>query len=279
MTGKPGLPVYHPFPNFSTPKAGKIVLVMDSPWFYFVSTLAILLVGISKSGFGSGLGVLGVPLMALVIPPQQAAAIMLPLLCLMDIFNVWHYRRSWDGRNLVILLPAAMLGIGLGALFFRYFSDDQVRILVGSVAVIFSLNYFLRQGRPAAKTRPNAVRGAFWGAVSGFTSFGVHAGGPPLGVYLLPQQLDKTIFVGTTVLFFGVVNFVKLVPYFLLGQFGSENLLASLLLSPLAPLGIWLGIRLHRVFDERLFYRLSYTFLLVTGAKLLYDGFTALLAA
>ena len=239
--------------------------------FILVTILALLIVGISKSGFGGGLGVVAVPMMSIFMPPAQAAALLLPILCVMDLFAVWHYRRMWDARNLRILLPAAMVGLLVGALTFRYLSEDHVRVLIGVIAVTFAANFF-RPSHRITRTEANVVRGSFWGLISGFTSFGVHAGGPPASVYLLPQRLDKSVFVGTTVVFFTIVNFVKLVPYGLLGQLNGDNLLTSLLFSPLAPLGIWLGVVLHKRLNEQLFYTICYAFLFLTGLKLLYDG-------
>ena len=250
--------------------------MINDPTFYVVSIFAILIMGISKSGFGSGLGVLAVPIMSLVIPPAQAAAIMLPLLCVMDLFNVIHYRDKFDRTNLFILVPAAVVGIILGTFTFRYLSDAHIRILVGVLSVFFVMNYFIGLRKHAKKTSPNILRGSFWGTVTGFTSFGVHAGGPPVSVYLLPQRLDKTIFVGTTVVFFTIVNYIKLIPYYFLGQLNGNNLLVSLILAPLAPLGVWIGIKLHDRVNEKLFYNLAYFFLLITGIKLLYDGITTL---
>ena len=250
--------------------------IIQEPIFYILAAIAVLIVGISKSGFGSGVGVLGVPLMALVIPPAQAAAIMLPLLCVMDILNVLHYRKRFDRTNLFILVPAALVGILIGAFTFQYLSDAHIRIMLGVISVLFVGNFFWGRNNTKPQTAPSRVTGTFWGAIAGFTSFGVHAGGPPVNIYLLPQKLDKTIFVGTTVVFFTIVNYVKLIPYALLGQLNGDNLLISLILAPLVPLGIWLGIKLHDRVNEKLFYNLAYFFLLIAGAKLLYDGFGAL---
>lgn len=246
--------------------------MIDNTLFYPIAIVAILIVGISKSGFGGGLGVLAVPLMSLVIPPPQAAAILLPLLIVMDWFTIWHYRKEWHRRNLFILLPAAVLGIVLGSMFFRYLSDAHVRIMVGILAVLFVANYFFKR-KNVKPHEADLPRGLLWGSIAGFTSFGVHAGGPPVNIYLLPQQLKKSVFVGTTVLFFTIVNLIKLVPYTLLGQFNSGNLLTSLLLAPLTPLGVWLGVKLHHRVNEKLFYTLCYIFLFITGIKLLIDGF------
>jgi len=246
--------------------------------FYSIAIIAILIVGMSKSGFGDGLGILGVPLMSLVIPVPQAAAILLPLLIIMDWLTVWHYyrRKSWDKRNLLILLPASIFGIIVGSLFFRYLSENNIKILTGLIAVLFVAHGFLKQ-RTVKPHQANIASGVFWGSVAGFTSFGVHAGGPPLSIYLLPQQLPKSVFVGTTVLFFTTVNLIKVLPYTLLGQFNSENLLTSLLLAPIVPLGVWLGLKLHHRVNEKLFYNLSYVFLLAAGVKLLIDGFQGVL--
>jgi uncharacterized protein len=249
--------------------------MVENGFFYPVAVIAILVIGISKSGFGGGVGVLAVPLMSLFIPPQQAAAILLPLLIVMDWFTTWHYRKSWDKRNIKILLPAAMLGILLGSLFFKYLSEAHIRILIGVIAVLFVALFFLKK-KSVKPHQADIPRGLFWGAIAGFTSFGVHAGGPPINIYVLPQQLDKSIFVGTTVIFFTVVNLVKVIPYTLLGQFSVDNMLVSLVLAPVAPLGVWLGVKLHHRVNETIFYASCYIFLFITGIKLLVDGISGL---
>jgi uncharacterized membrane protein YfcA len=216
-------------------------------------------------------------MVALVTTPTRAAAILLPILCAMDIVGVIAYRRSWDPVNMRILVPGSVLGILLGTATFRFLDENLIRLMIGVLALAFVLRYWMAR-RPAVEpTTPNRRAGTFWAALSGFTSFVAHAGGPPLSVYLLPQNLDKTLFVGTTVIYFAFVNYLKLIPYSLLGQFSGENLLTSLLLSPLAPLGMWLGIWLHRRIDERLFYQTVYLMLTVVGLKLLYDGLAALI--
>jgi len=245
------------------------------PLFYAVAVPAILIVGISKGGVAGGLGSVSVPMIAMVISPIQAAAIMLPILCLMDLFGLYAYRGVWDRRNLMLMLPGALVGIGLGTLTFRYLSDDGVRLIVGVVALGFVIWNWLgpKLMRRAAdhRTEPGPA-GLFWAGISGFTSFVAHAGGPPVHVYLLPQRMDKTLYVGTLVVFFTAVNYTKLVPYGFLGQLSANNLGAALILSPLAPLGIWMGVRFHRMLSESLFYTLCYVFLSLTGIKLIWDG-------
>jgi uncharacterized membrane protein YfcA len=253
-------------------------LLISDPLFYAVVIPAILLVGISKGGFGGGVGLIGTPMVALVTTPTRAAAILLPILCAMDIVGVIAYRRSWDPVNMRILVPGSVLGILLGTVTFRFLDENLIRLMIGVLALAFVLRYWLARKPTVEPTTPSRRAGSFWAALSGFTSFVAHAGGPPLSVFLLPQNMDKTLFVGTTVIYFAFVNYLKLIPYSLLGQFSGENLLTSLLLSPLAPLGMWLGIWLHRRIDERLFYQTVYLMLAVVGLKLLYDGLAALIA-
>jgi uncharacterized membrane protein YfcA len=108
--------------------------------------------------------------------------------------------------------------------------------------------------------------------VSGLTSTIAHAGGPPLAVYLYPLRLDRQALAATTVVFFGVMNYVKLVPYFFLGQLSAQNLLTSLLLLPLAPIGVRIGVWLAKRITDRWFYRVVYVMLGVSGTKLVADG-------
>jgi uncharacterized membrane protein YfcA len=196
----------------------------------------------------------------------------------MDLFGVWAYRGRWDKANLRIMLPASIVGIVIGALLFRALTPSHIRLIVGLIAVGFTLRYWLGSAGRSSAARPRSwIRGGFWSATAGFTSFVSHAGGPPVGVYLLPQRLDKTVYQATTVIFFITVNYVKLVPYTLLGQFSPVNLGTSLVLLPLAFVGMVLGIRLHHRVPEKRFFQVCYLFLFVTGLKLLYDGIRPLL--
>lgn len=244
------------------------------PLFYLAAVPAVLLAGIGKGGLG-GLGILSVPLIALVAGPVQAAGIMLPILCVMDLFGLWAYRRWWSGALLAVMLPGALIGMAAGTLAFGHLDEDAVRLVIGVLAVGFAGHYWLKRllSRPEAAARaPSRAAGVFWSGLSGFTSFLAHAGGPPVMVWLLPQRLDRLRLAGTTVVLFGIVNWVKLAPYGWLGQLNAANIGTAVVLSPLAPLGIWMGVRLTRRLNEALFYRLSYAVLLLTGVKLCADA-------
>jgi uncharacterized membrane protein YfcA len=205
---------------------------------------------------------------------------MLPILCAMDLFSVYAYRHAWSREFVKIMLPGAIVGIALGGLAFGMLPVNAIRLLLGVIAVTFALNQWFRlteriAARVAAtRGKPGRVAGTFWGAVSGFTSTLAHAGGPPYAIYMLGQKVDKTLFVGTSAVFFLIVNYVKLVPYYFVGQLNTGNLAVALLFSPLVPLGVWLGVWLHRRMSQRVFLNSSYTLLLVTGLKLIYDAFT-----
>lgn len=221
---------------------------------------------------------LGVPIMALAISPVQAAAIMLPILIAMDMVGIANYRKFWDKKIALGLIPAATFGVGIGWAFADGVDEALVRILLGAIALVFSLNFLLQRLRDGAIKRHPASfsRTGVWGTIMGFTSFVAHAGGPPYQVYALPLGLDKTRYVATSILFFALINLIKLPPYAFLGQLDTSNLTTSLALLPLAPLGMWMGIYLHKKVPEGPFFLLAYGGLALAGAKLLYDGFRAL---
>lgn len=247
--------------------------MIQDPLFYLVALPVLMFTGISKGGFGSGVGIVAVPTLSLVISPLQAVAIMLPLLCLMDVFGVWSYRRQWSRALMLYLAPGAVIGIGIATALAGYVDEHMIRLIVGVIAVLFALNYWLGAGRRRIEALPeNRPKGMFWAALSGFTSFIGHAGGPPLQVYLLPLRLNKTVFVGTTTVFFMAVNYVKLVPYGYLGLLTQENLLTALVLAPICPLAMLSGVWLHHRIPERPFYLICYSLVFVIGCKLTWDG-------
>lgn len=245
--------------------------VIVDPTFYLAAVPALMITGIAKGGFGGGLGIVALPLMALVVPPAQAAAIILPILILMDLFGVHAYYRHADRPAMVAMLPGAVIGIALGGVVFGLLDARLLRLIVGAIALVFVLHWAIGGGLgPAARPRP--WLGALCGGLAGFTSTLAHAGSPPAALYLLPLRLDKTVFVASNVIFFAVVNLLKLVPYWLIGQFSGLNLTTALVLAPLAPIGMYLGIWLHRRIEPVTFYRLCYALIAVTGLKLVADG-------
>ncbi len=240
--------------------------------FYAIAIPAVLLMGLSKSGFLGGFGALATPLMALVVPVPQAAAIMLPLLLVMDatgLQQLWHER---DRALLRLLLPAGLVGTLVGTVLFGLLSGKTVAAVVGALTLLFLLQR-LASGAPRADAAPpSRAVGAALGIASGFTSFVAHAGGPPFAAYVLPLRLDPVRFAATAAVFFAAINLSKWIPYAWLGLIDARNMTTSALLLPLAPLGVWAGVWLTRRIDPAWFYRIAYAGMAATGLKLLWDG-------
>lgn len=248
--------------------------MLYDPYFYLVAIPAVIFFGMSKGGMGAAFGLIAVPLMALAMPPLQAAAILLPILLVMDVVAVRAFWGEWDRHNLKLTLPGAVLGIVVGAFTFRYLNDAAIRLMMG-VLVLWFIGSFLLNRRQKAKA-PTFWRGTWWGGLSGFTSFGIHAGGPPINIFVLPQGLEKRRLMATFALFFALVNVVKVIPYWALGQFQTETMILSLALIPFAPVGVWLGEWLLNRIDEQRIYDLSYFGLSLLGIKLTWDGVVGL---
>lgn len=248
--------------------------IITDPFFYAVAIPAVIFLGLSKGGF-SGVGIAATPLLALYLPPLEAAALLLPVLITQDLISIYVYRREWDASNLKIMLPGAVAGMALAWLLASYISDNAVRITVGLIGLIFVIDVWRKRAN-LEPTRMGHAGGVFWGAVSGFTSFMTQAGGPPFQVYVLPQRLPKLVLVGTTTIFFAVVNALKIVPYFALGQFHAGNFATSLALLPMAIVANFMGIWLVKHTPTNLFYNIAYALLLVISLVLLWQGCSVL---
>lgn len=241
--------------------------------FFLVGIPAVMLAGISKGGFGSGASFVAAPLMALILPPEMALGILMPLLLLIDGATLKPYWRHWDARQSRLLLLGAGPGVLLGVLFWRIANPDVLRLLIGVIAIGYVLLQVLQHFRPPrVARRAHPWIGVLAGAASAFTSFVSHAGGPIAAVYLLSQGLSKTGYQATTVLVFGVVNVAKTIAYAFLGAITVQSLLAGLYLVPAAALGAWLGVVAHRAIPERAFFLVTYTLLLAAGSKLIFDA-------
>lgn len=251
--------------------------MIEDPFFYAVAIPAVILFGLSKSGLGAALSIPCVPLIALAVPPLDAAAILLPIIIAMDATAVWRFRGSFDRTTLWITIPTGILGVGIGWLLAAYITEAHVRLIIGVIAVSFALSYWFGGGQSAEAQPHKPNKGRFWSAISGFTSFVSHSGGVPFQMYTLPMKFDPLMLVGTSVMFFAVINAVKLVPYFALGTLSAQNLTTSLVLAPLAPVSILVGAWLVSRIPKGPFYHLTYACVLIVGLKMLWDGGTGLL--
>jgi uncharacterized membrane protein YfcA len=242
-------------------------------YFWLTAVIAILVVGLSKAGFGGGVGAVSTPLLALTIPVPEAAVLLLPLLILADLFALPYYRHHYDRYSVGWLLPGAMVGILLGTLFFGYFSANEhvLKVGIGVISLLFIVYQVGRHWltKKLEGKRPSPASGIGFGFAAGFASTLAHVGGPPITMFLLPQKLPRQVFVGSTLVFITIVNLVKLIPYSLLGLLRIGNLMTTLILAPLVFVGIRLGIYLNEHFSDVWFNRVIYALLLVTGVQLI----------
>jgi uncharacterized protein len=245
--------------------------LITDPYFYAVTIPAVLLLGISKSGFGAGFGSLAVPMMALAVSVPEAAAILMPILFVMDVLGMAAFRKDFDFKLLKFLIPFGMLGIVIGALLFKILNAHTVAAMVGGFTLLFLAQRLLFPPKPDSAPPPRWV-GAILTTTSGFTSFIAHAGGPPISAYVIPLNLSPIKYTATMAFFFFVVNLSKWIPYGMLGLLDTRNMATSLVLLPLAPIGVWFGVRMARRISQVLFYRFLYAGMFLTGVKLLWDG-------
>ncbi|HET8746863.1 MAG TPA: sulfite exporter TauE/SafE family protein [Ramlibacter sp.] len=242
--------------------------------FYAVAIPAVLLMGVSKSGFGAGFGSLAVPLMAMAVSVPQAAAIMMPVLFVLDCMGLAVYRRDIQWPLLKFLLPFGLLGTVVGTLMFRLLDTKLVAGIVGLFTLAFLAQRVLFPPKADSPPPPRWL-GALLTATSGFTSFVAHAGGPPLTAYVLPLRLSPVVFTSTMAVFFFAINLAKWGPYGWLGLLDLRNMSTSLALLPFAPVGVFIGVKVARRISPVLFYRFITLGMLLTGLKLVWDGFLA----
>ncbi|MDF1522521.1 MAG: sulfite exporter TauE/SafE family protein [Trueperaceae bacterium] len=246
-----------------------------APATLLAGAVAVVLLGLSKGGLGGAFALMGVPVLALVMPPVQAAALLLPLLLMMDAVSLWVWRGTAHRPTLAAMLPAAALGVGIGWLTAAATSDALVRLIVGVVALAFVARS-LRPLRTARASGPRPASAWFWGTLAGFTSFVAHAGGPPYQIHTLPLRLDPKVFTGTSVAFFAAVNLMKLLPYAALGQFDAHTLTSAALLLPLAVVAVLVGAAVVRRMRPSVFYPFMYAMVALVALRLVYDGWRGL---
>jgi uncharacterized membrane protein YfcA len=246
------------------------------PVFWAVAALAVIIVGLGKGGF-AGLGSAAMPLMALVIDPISAAAILLPLFIVQDAVGVWAFRKEYDARTLGWALPGALVGTFLGWLLAASVAVWVVEAAVGAIALAFGINRIaaMRGHGVQASGQQSEYMGLFWGGVSGFTSQIALAGGPPFQIWAMSRHLTHHVFVGTCAIFFATINWFKVPAFLALGQFTPHNLALSAMLLPVAIASTFAGVALvRRVSAERFLFAIN-LLMIAVGTKLLWNGLMA----
>jgi uncharacterized membrane protein YfcA len=265
---------------------GSIQPVITDPFFYLLAIPAVTVLGLGKGGF-IGIGMIATPLVALAVPPLQGAAILLPILMCQDMISIWTYRHNWSAWNLKVLMSGSLFGIGAATLFASSVSNAAIEVTIGAIGLAFVFYTWLgawlgprlltglRQDHDKPH-RPPVALGMLWGALSAFMSLLIQVGAPPFQIHILPQRLDKLKLVGTSVIFFAFVNWLKILPYFVLGQFSTRNFATSVALLPLAIAANFLGIWLVRKTPQERFYQISYLLMFLISLALLWQGWRGL---
>ena len=257
---------------------------MSDPGKLVLAALAVLFIGVSKAGFGGGLGMLTTPLCVLAFGAKDAIGILLPLLCAGDAFSLYHYWGKWERKNLKFLLPGVVVGVFIGVQLVGKFSARELNVAIGGLAVLFVVFQLVKEKifRAEGAFAPNHAIGVPCGVAAGVTSTFAHGAGPVVSVFLIPQQMPKEFYVGTTVLVFTWINWIKL-PFFCVDRaavplpwlteralINQDTLLKSLAFLPLIPIGVWLGVWLNRKFSERVFLKFVYVSTFLTGLQLIF---------
>ena len=237
-----------------------------------VALAGVFLISFMRGAFGGGFAIIGIPLLSIVMDPVTAGGLLAPLFVAMDIAALRYWKPStWSKPDLVVLVPALVVGIGAGYLLFQLLDHRAIAILIAAITLLF-VGLWLVNGADV-KVRPRSTPKAIAaGFASGVTTMVAHSGGPPLAMYLLPLGLTKELYAGTTSLFFTIGNATKLAPWLLLSH-PSVNVwkMMSICLLPI-PAGVWAGWRLNGSLDQRQVYRACYGLLSLTAIKLLWDG-------
>ena len=241
--------------------------------FFLTVVPAIILYGIAKSGLGGSMTLISIPLMTIVMPLNQALGIILPILIFSDFIASYKYRKEFDLGTLKLMIPFAVLGIIIGSFTFSFLTEELLKFLIGLMGFMFSVHYFFFKKDKESKSEKNFIKGVICSNIAGFTSFCVHAGGTPVSIYLLPLRMKKEIYVGTRIIFFTFVNLIKLPLYINLSMVNFDTFKQSLILLPIALLGILIGFKLVKIIDEKLFYNLLYLLILLSSSKLIYNFF------
>jgi len=244
---------------------------------FLIAAAGIFLVGLSKAGFGGGLGILTTPLAVIAFSrihrtPVFAIGVVLPLLCAADLFSLWFYRGKYRADNLKYLLPGVVLGTVFGLYLIDKFSPHQMNVAIGMTCVAFVIFQLVKETifRAEGTFSPNHAIGVPCGIGAGITSTFANGAGPIIAMFLIPQNLSKEIYVGTTVLVFVWINWIKFVFFVPARIVTGETLVYSLTLLLFVPIGVLVGLRLNQLIPEKLFMKVVYLLTFLTGLELIW---------
>jgi uncharacterized membrane protein YfcA len=240
--------------------------------FFILAAISVVILGISKSGFGAGLGVLAPPLMASQSSLAEALAILLPLLIAIDLFGLRRFWSNADRRILKLILWPAAIGMLMGYLFFSLITPQALSLSIGIFTLLFLIQGLVMSRIDLKEAKPYPWLGRLMGGLSGFTSFVAHIGGPPITIYMLREKVSPIVYTSTLGIFFTIMNLGKLVPYAHLNLLNLNQLATSILLLPLVPIGVYIGFYLAKRISAKWYFIIVQFCLLVASIKLIADG-------
>jgi uncharacterized protein len=235
--------------------------------------LGAFFIGLSKSGFATGLGMLTTPLVATAMPARQAIGIVLPLLCVADSLTMGLFWKRWRVGSVVAPLAGAVVGIVIGMLFVSRVANHTLMLAIGIVGLTMVLLLVIRERwYPDHVYQPRFIDSFLIGIVCGFSSTIAHAAGPIFALFLLAQRLPKDDFIATNAVFFTVNNLLKVPPYVASGLITLETLRVDLYLLPMIPLGIVVGWGISRLLPQKHFDHLVQVLLVLTSVQLIWSA-------
>lgn len=248
-----------------------------SLWLYYaLGAVATLVIGIGKAGFGGGVGIVAVPLLALVLPIDTVLGVLLPLLIAGDIISIGHHWGKQSRPHVRWLGGGSACGFCLGVVLLtslRHSSNfiPLLNLTVGGVCLGFvTLQAYRLLGGSVPRFSEHPLIGGSVGLLATFVSTLAHAAGPLVSLYLLDQRLDKHQIVATNLFVFFWVNLAKLATYIGLGLITAASLVQSLNFLPCLPIGTVLGVWLHKRIPERPFMAVLYAGAAVAAGRLIY---------
>ncbi len=261
---------------------GFTIVASNPTPFWVVAALSVFLLSVAKSGFGGALASMSVPVMLFVLSPKEALAVLLPMFLItsVGVFFIWYKHCNW--RLVGFMCLFALIGQIVGWLVFDQLTDQILELCIGFVAIITAANYWLNTLRAKAKKETAAwaekhlwKRSSIWCGLSGVSSFVSLSGGIPAQIFLLPHRLSKEAFVGSFSVYFMAIDLLKTPLFLQLNLLSPTSLKISAMLLPVVPVGVVVGWSLNKRINDRIFYHISYAFLLVLGIKLLFSVLAA----
>jgi uncharacterized membrane protein YfcA len=239
--------------------------------------LASLIVGASKGGLASA-GALAVPILSIWMDPLVAAGLLLPIFIVSDVVGVWLYRREYSAKNVLLLIPAGLVGVVIASLLTPYISSTIAALVTGLIGLFYCAQVLFKNLRGQIAVVPfHPIRGVFWGALTGITSFISHTGAPPFQSFVLPQKLPKMHYAGTNTLVFAAINLFKLPAYASVGLMTSFHWPTIIAMATVASAGAVLGRKLAKWLPERVYFFVIQILLFIVSTYLVGKAFSQII--